>query len=182
MSSLPGEWIPLRSPGAAAVGKEASAEPGGGRLCREHACLDSSLGYPEQTAKPPRCPTPSLGDRQCRAGGQPGAPGGGTAHGLAGCPREGLGALLPFVIPQFSSAASFLPRGERERGEGSQPPRAHHCPPPRTHCAPCYPASGRTGPCQAPRGKAGGRMGPTSSCGRGKPAAGGWSRGARSHR
>lgn len=47
MSPLPGEWVRLMSPGAATVGKEASVELGGGRLCREHTWLDSNLGYPE---------------------------------------------------------------------------------------------------------------------------------------
>lgn len=54
------------------------------------------------------------------------------------------------MIPQFSSVAGFLPRGERDGGEVSQPPHAHNHPPPRTRCTggctPRYPASSRTEP------------------------------------
>lgn len=82
MPPLPGEWVWLRSAGTAAVGKEASAEPGGGRLCREHTGLDSSLGYPEQRAESPGCHTLSLGDRQHHAWGQTGAPWVGWLRGL----------------------------------------------------------------------------------------------------
>lgn len=138
MSPLPGEWVWLRSPGVGAVGKEARL--GAGRLCREQIWLDSSLGYPGQGEETLGCHKLSTG----RAG----APGGGAGPGLAAAPvkpdaphgtrtpdfGEGLWTLLPFVIPQFSSAADFLPREEARWGKRSLLPHAHHYPSPHTHC------------------------------------------------
>lgn len=138
MSLLPGEWVWLKSPGVGAMGKEARL--GAGRLCREQTWLNSSLGYPGEGEETLGCHRLSPG----RAG----TPGAGTSPSLAEAPvkpaaphgtqtpdfGEELGTLLPFVIPQFSSTADFLPRGETRWGKRSQLPCAHHHPSPHPHC------------------------------------------------
>lgn len=104
--------------------------------------------------------------------------------GMAGPPRE-FGGSLPFIFPQLSSAASFL-QGDSEVGvrDPIKPtttpllaPTAQGAAPLSTWRAAKWSHCTLGGQCYVPQGEVGGRMGPTSSCGRGKPAAGGWSRG-----